>query len=89
LLGNEHSERSADRAADESQLEPGLGEAIDVGVVASPRRILMCATRGAQRADHVTVRVEDADLGHGAAVRPFCLRASRSRFSGVNADGAE
>jgi hypothetical protein len=65
LLGDEHRKWSADRAADETQLQPTLCDPVELGVVAGPCPIAMCAIRSPQPTHHVAVRIEDADFRPG------------------------
>ena len=57
-------------------------------MIAGPSGDPLRAPPGALEMAHdVAVRIEDADRGNRPIARPFCRRASRSRFSGVNAEG--
>ena len=88
LFCDENGERRADRATDYSERKAGLGEAIKIGVVAGPGRVFFRAPVPTQSPDDVAVGVEDAASRDGVSFSPFWRRASRSRFSGVKADGS-
>jgi len=77
LLGNENSERRADRTRNDSQFNAIVLQSIEIGVIAGPSSIAVCPSDGLHVPDDVAIRIEDANFGHCC----FCQRLLSTRLA--------
>ena len=66
FLGHQHREGGSHRTAEHTELEPLLFEKVEIGVIAGPVGAFDCTIFSQQMPHDVAVRVQQADLGHGA-----------------------
>jgi hypothetical protein len=71
LLGDQHGEGCAHRAAHDPEFDSGLVGAIEICMVASPGRIAARSAILAEPAHEVAVRVEHTDCWHGRICETF------------------
>jgi len=87
FLRDQDSGRRADGAANDPGRLARERRSVELGVIAGPAVERFGSPLSPQLANHIAVRIEDADRGHIDGGQRLLRRASRSKASGRNTDG--